>query len=129
MKADVEKSVPPKEETIVEVELTAVQKQYYRAIYERNVDFLSSGSSHSPSLMNVVMELRKCCNHPYLITGAEAQIVATGKVPDKVEGKDLFGHHLVYAAGAPLTWFDRFSPVFLPILFFSFNFFFPIFPK
>ena len=109
MKVDVETSVPPKEETIVEVELTAIQKQvsrdtcrvtlmhlltvtitstvtptvtptatstvaqYYRAIFERNVDFLSSGSSHTPSLMNVVMELRKCCNHPFLIEGAERQ--------------------------------------------------------
>ena len=75
--ADVEKSVPPKEETVVQVELTAVQKQWYRAIYERNLDFLSSaaGSSHAPSLMNIVMELRKCCNHPFLIDGAENTIV------------------------------------------------------
>ena len=42
MKADVEKSVPPKEEIVVQVELTAVQKQWYRAIYERNLTFLSS---------------------------------------------------------------------------------------
>ncbi|POM78790.1 Chromodomain-helicase-DNA-binding protein, partial [Phytophthora palmivora] len=34
VKEDVEKSLPPKEETIVEVELTPVQKQWYRAIYE-----------------------------------------------------------------------------------------------
>lgn len=26
--------------------------------------------------MNTMMELRKCCNHPFLITGAEEQIVA-----------------------------------------------------
>jgi hypothetical protein len=25
--------------------------------------------------MNVVMELRKCCNHPFLIRGAEDRIV------------------------------------------------------
>lgn len=48
-----------------------MQKQYYRAIYEHNVDFLASGTNHSPTLMNVVMELRKCCNHPYLVDGAE----------------------------------------------------------
>jgi hypothetical protein len=24
--------------------------------------------------MNVVMELRKCCNHPFLISGAEEQL-------------------------------------------------------
>ena len=32
LKEDVEKSVPPKEETLIEVELTVLQKQYYRAL-------------------------------------------------------------------------------------------------
>lgn len=41
MKEDVEKSLAPKEETIVEVELTVLQKQYYRAIYEMNTEFLA----------------------------------------------------------------------------------------
>ena len=35
LKEDVEKSVPPKEETIIEVELTVAQKQFYRALYEK----------------------------------------------------------------------------------------------
>lgn len=26
--------------------------------------------------MNIMMELRKCCNHPYLIKGAEERIIA-----------------------------------------------------
>lgn len=30
LKEDVEKSLAPKEETIIEVELTAIQKKYYR---------------------------------------------------------------------------------------------------
>lgn len=73
LKENVEKNLPPKEETIVEVPLMPLQKQYYRAIYERNTDFLYKGATaaNGPSLMNVVMELRKCCNHPYLIRGAE----------------------------------------------------------
>lgn len=40
MKEDVEKSIAAKEETIIEVELTSVQKKYYRAILERNFDNL-----------------------------------------------------------------------------------------
>lgn len=73
VKEDVEKALPPKEETIIEVELTPVQKQWYRAIYERNTTFLNrSGNPHNiPNLMNVMMELRKCCNHPYLNNGVE----------------------------------------------------------
>ena len=71
LKEDVEKSLAPKEETIIEVELTNIQKKYYRAILERNFDFLSKGASSGnvPSLMNTMMELRKCCNHPFLIKG------------------------------------------------------------
>lgn len=57
----------------LQVELTVIQKQYYRAILERNFTFLSkglvSGGPAVPSLLNVMMELRKCCNHPYLIQG------------------------------------------------------------
>lgn len=77
VKEDVEKSLPPKEETILEVALTPIQKTYYKAIYERNTQFLFKGAkpSNSPSLMNIMMELRKCCNHPFLIRGAEHRIL------------------------------------------------------
>lgn len=77
VKEDVEKSLPPKEETILEVSLTPIQKTYYKAIYEKNTSFLMKGSksNNAPSLMNVMMELRKCCNHPFLIKGAEERIM------------------------------------------------------
>lgn len=58
-----------------QVELTDVQKKYYRAILERNFSFLSLGAnsnSNVPNLLNTMMELRKCCNHPYLINGMAA---------------------------------------------------------
>lgn len=71
-KDHVEKTVPPKEELIIEVELTVPQKQYYRAIYEQNTRFLFRGEAKDgPRLCNLAMELRKCCNHPFLIKGAE----------------------------------------------------------
>uniref|UniRef100_H3HCY4 Chromodomain-helicase-DNA-binding protein 7 n=1 Tax=Phytophthora ramorum TaxID=164328 RepID=H3HCY4_PHYRM len=72
VKEDVEKSIPPKEETIVDVELTTMQKKYYRAIFERNRQFLNMGATGTvANLVNVEMELRKCCNHPFLIRGVE----------------------------------------------------------
>lgn len=57
VKEDVEKSLPPKEETILEVSLTPIQKAYYKAIYERNTAFLFKGAkaSNAPSLMST------CC--------------------------------------------------------------------
>ena len=78
-KENVETSVPPKEEVIVEVELTAPQKQYYRALYENNKSFLCRPSASyknvGPSMTNLAMELRKCCNHPFLIRGAEEELL------------------------------------------------------
>ncbi|XP_037230613.1 chromodomain-helicase-DNA-binding protein 8 [Falco rusticolus] len=78
LKEDVEKNLAPKQETIIEVELTNIQKKYYRAILEKNFSFLSKGAGHTnmPNLLNTMMELRKCCNHPYLINGAEEKILA-----------------------------------------------------
>ncbi|XP_062480313.1 chromodomain-helicase-DNA-binding protein 8-like, partial [Pezoporus occidentalis] len=69
LKEDVEKNLAPKQETIIEVELTNVQKRFYRAILEKNFSFLAKGAGHTnmPNLLNTMMELRKCCNHPYLI--------------------------------------------------------------
>ncbi|CAK4084669.1 unnamed protein product [Aphanomyces euteiches] len=77
VKEDVEKSIPPKEETIIDVELTTMQKKYYRAIFERNRTFLNQGTNVAvANLMNVEMELRKCCNHPFLIRGVEQKELA-----------------------------------------------------
>ncbi len=60
----------------LQVELTNIQKKYYRAILEKNFSFLSKGANqhNMPNLINTMMELRKCCNHPYLITGEQTHI-------------------------------------------------------
>ncbi len=73
VKEDVAKDIPAKEETLIDVELTSIQKQYYRAIFEHNHSFLNMGSTRNtaPKLMNIQMELRKCCNHPFLLEGVE----------------------------------------------------------
>ncbi|XP_047133155.1 chromodomain-helicase-DNA-binding protein 8 isoform X1 [Hydra vulgaris] len=78
LKEDVAQNIASKEETIVEVELTTIQKKFYRAILEKNFSFLAKGAGYSnlPNLMNTMMELRKCCNHPFLINGAEEKIVS-----------------------------------------------------
>lgn len=73
VKEDVAKDIPAKEETVIDVELTGIQKQYYRAIFEHNHAFLNIGASRNsaPKLMNIQMELRKVCNHPFLLDGVE----------------------------------------------------------
>ena len=73
VKEDVAKDIPSKEETLIDVELTSIQKQFYRAIFEHNLAFLNIGATRqtAPKLMNIQMELRKVCNHPYLLEGVE----------------------------------------------------------
>ena len=68
-----EKSFPPKEETILEVALTPIQKTYYKAIHEKNTYFLFKGakSGNAPSLVNVIMDIIKCCNQLFLIHEAK----------------------------------------------------------
>ncbi len=87
LQEDVEKSIPKKEETIIDVELTLLQKQYYRAILERNRLFLYRGCERTnlPGLLNLEMQLRKVCNHPYLIVGVEAKEGAGLSDAERVE--------------------------------------------
>ena len=74
-KRDVELTLPKKTETVIEVELTLTQKRWYRAVFERNRNFLMQGpSKKAPSLINVLMQLRKVCNHPFLVTGSREAV-------------------------------------------------------
>ncbi|CAI4225227.1 unnamed protein product [Auanema sp. JU1783] len=68
VKKDVEKSLPPKLEQILRVDMTAQQKQYYKWILTKNYRELSKGVKGSINgFVNLVMELKKCCNHASLV--------------------------------------------------------------
>lgn len=94
VKENVEKDIPKKEETLVEIELTSYQKQYYRAIIERNRDYLLRGSKHKRyvNLINIFMEIRKCCNHPFLIEGAEELLVKENNIKTEQEYTNYFSN-------------------------------------
>ncbi|KAM9408149.1 chromodomain-helicase-DNA-binding protein 6 [Pholidichthys leucotaenia] len=111
LKDDVEKNLAPKEETIIEVELTNIQKKYYRAILEKNFSFLSKGANqhNMPNLINTMMELRKCCNHPYLITGAEEKILESFKKSHSPDAPDFQLQAMIQAAGK-LVLIDKLLP-------------------
>uniref|UniRef100_A0A8C3ADK0 Chromodomain helicase DNA binding protein 6 n=1 Tax=Cyclopterus lumpus TaxID=8103 RepID=A0A8C3ADK0_CYCLU len=111
LKDDVEKNLAPKEETIIEVELTNIQKKYYRAILEKNFSFLSRGAHqhNMPNLINTMMELRKCCNHPYLITGAEEKILEGFRKYHSPDALDFQLQAMIQAAGK-LVLIDKLLP-------------------
>jgi len=148
LKADVEKGLPPKKETILKIGMSDMQKKYYAALLQKDIEAVNGGADRCglvvllhtcykytkptprpawiimlscpsveaapdvlvwnvlsilltqhhtakgrhPSqpclrqtsdllkrnmpvcrsrLLNIVMQLRKCCNHPYLFQGAE----------------------------------------------------------
>ena len=69
LKVDVLKGMPSKSEFIVRVDLTPMQKKYYKYILTKNFEALNTkGGGQQMSLINIMMELKKCCNHPYLFS-------------------------------------------------------------
>ncbi|CAA2986759.1 CHD3-type chromatin-remodeling factor PICKLE [Olea europaea subsp. europaea] len=73
LKKDVMKELPPKKELILRVELSSKQKEYYKAILTRNYQILTRKGGAQISLINVVMELRKLCCHPFMLEGVEPE--------------------------------------------------------
>jgi chromodomain-helicase-DNA-binding protein 1 len=75
-KEKVENDLPPKSEKIIRVELSDVQLDYYKNILTRNYAALNEGSKgQKQSLLNIMMELKKASNHPYMFPNAEEKIL------------------------------------------------------
>ena len=88
LKADVAKGLPPKTETIVMVGMSKMQKQLYKKLLLRDLDaFTGSQAKNRTAVLNIVMQLRKCCGHPYLFEGVEDRTL------------DPLGEHLVQNCG------------------------------
>ncbi|KAJ1731214.1 chromatin remodeling complex Adenosinetriphosphatase [Coemansia biformis] len=74
IKSDVERSLLPKKEVNLYVGLSPMQRTWYRRVLERDIAAINGAVGKKEGktrLLNIVMQLRKCCNHPYLFDGAE----------------------------------------------------------
>ena len=74
VKSDVEKSLLPKKEVNLYVGMSEMQIKWYQKILTKDIDAVNGAAGKRESktrLLNIVMQLRKCCNHPYLFDGAE----------------------------------------------------------
>ncbi len=70
LKADVEKDLPPKKETKIYVGLSTMQRAWYTKILSKDIDLLNGvGKMEKMRLQNILMQLRKCCNHPFVQGG------------------------------------------------------------
>eukprot|EP00871_Galdieria_phlegrea_P002498 jgi/Galph1/3249/GphlegSOOS_G1906.1 len=65
MKIDVESQLPEKTEHVVNCELSAWQKVLYRQISSRAGIAIREGSG-AVTFNNLIMQMRKVCNHPFL---------------------------------------------------------------
>ncbi len=72
LKSEVEKKLLPKKEVKIYVGLSQMQREWYTKILMKDIDVVNgAGKSHKMRVLNILMQLRKCCNHPYLFDGAE----------------------------------------------------------
>ena len=87
-KETVESDLPPKTEKIIRVELSDVQLEYYKNILTRNYAALNEGNNgQKQSLLNIVMELKKASNHPYMFPGAEDKVLnGSERREDQIKG-------------------------------------------
>ncbi|KAG2727210.1 hypothetical protein I3760_01G147900 [Carya illinoinensis] len=84
LKSDVEKGLPPKKETILKVGMSQMQKHYYKALLQKDLEVVNAGGERK-RLLNIAMQLRKCCNHPYLFQG---KMVLLDKLLPKLKERD-----------------------------------------
>jgi SWI/SNF-related matrix-associated actin-dependent regulator of chromatin subfamily A member 5 len=97
LKSEVARELPPKKERIVFVRLTKMQHELYRSLLKKDVDAISGQGGDRARLLNILMQLRKCCNHPYLFEGVEDRTL------------DPFGEHVVQNS-AKLALLDKLLP-------------------
>lgn len=75
-KSKVESDLPPKTEKIIRVELADIQLEYYKNILTKNYAALNEGAKgQKQSLLNIMMELKKASNHPFMFPTAEARVL------------------------------------------------------
>jgi SWI/SNF-related matrix-associated actin-dependent regulator of chromatin subfamily A member 5 len=91
LKSDVAKDLPPKREIMLYVGLSGMQREWYRKLLLKDVEVVNTGAGSGKvracartralvttdcdacvqaakmRLLNVAMQLRKCCNHPYAL--------------------------------------------------------------
>eukprot|EP01122_Echinamoeba_exundans_P009930 TRINITY_DN357_c1_g1_i1.p1 TRINITY_DN357_c1_g1~~TRINITY_DN357_c1_g1_i1.p1 ORF type:complete len:1327 (-),score=458.36 TRINITY_DN357_c1_g1_i1:56-4036(-) len=68
LKTQVEAQLPDKTEKVLKCDMSAMQKAMYKSLSETGSLQVTSGDGKvsSKSMMNIMVQLRKICNHPYL---------------------------------------------------------------
>ncbi|KAJ3111427.1 hypothetical protein HDU96_005706 [Phlyctochytrium bullatum] len=106
LKKDVESELPDKVEIIVKCAMSALQRKITERVkILRNIgpfDVNSKFSSGARALNNLVMQLRKICNHPFVFPEVE-ELFATG---------DNLTNDLIFRSAGKFELLDRILPKF-----------------
>ncbi|XP_042539879.1 chromodomain-helicase-DNA-binding protein 1-like [Dipodomys spectabilis] len=86
VKAEVAADLPRKTEVVIYHGLSALQKKYYKAILMKDLDAFENEMAKK-KLQNVLSQLRKCVDHPYLFDGVEPEPFEIGEHLVEVSGK------------------------------------------
>ncbi|KAJ3068116.1 Chromodomain-helicase-DNA-binding protein 1-like [Podochytrium sp. JEL0797] len=86
-------TLPPMKETVLYTPMSDLQKTLYKSILTKNMAVFDTG--RKTGLMNILMQLRKCCNHPYLFDGIEPEPFEAGDHLFTSSGKLLVLDHLL----------------------------------
>mmetsp|Transcript_21170 Transcript_21170/g.36081 ORF Transcript_21170/g.36081 Transcript_21170/m.36081 type:complete len:977 (+) Transcript_21170:36-2966(+) len=88
LKVDVAFDLPKKREIVLYAGMTPVQRAYYEAIKNRDMDALTATVDANvvqkkPKLANLFMQLRKVCNHPCLMNANFDNFYGNWRHPNK----------------------------------------------
>lgn len=85
--------LPPKTEYLIHCPMTTLQKKIYRGILTKDLESLQSAIKSKSnefgktSLLNILQQLRKAADHPYLFKGVEPEPFKDGDHLINVSGK------------------------------------------
>lgn len=74
LKKDVEKDLPDKTEKVIKCKFSALQSRLYKQMVTHNKIVVSDGKggkTNARGLSNMIMQLRKLCNHPFVFDEVE----------------------------------------------------------
>ena len=77
LKKDVEKDLPEKQERVIKCRFSALQSKLYKQLKNHNKMSVSDGKGGKTGmrgLSNMLMQLRKLCNHPFVFEQVEEQM-------------------------------------------------------
>jgi ATP-dependent helicase STH1/SNF2 len=80
LKKDVEKDLPDKQERVIKCRFSALQTKLYKQLVTHNKMAVSDGKGGKTGmrgLSNMLMQLRKLCNHPFVFEPVEDQMNPT----------------------------------------------------